>query len=129
MVEQLRKMGHEVYDFRNPPNGTDFSWRQVAYHHEPGTTPDISDYLDAIQHPVAEAGFNADFEAMKWADTFVLLLPCGRSAHIEAGWAMGQGKPTHIVLSEDKFEPELMYLIAGHEFIHDTPETFYNAIS
>jgi hypothetical protein len=38
--------------------------------------------------------------------------PCGRSAHLEAGWAIGQGKPTAILLHEDKFEPELMYRMA-----------------
>jgi hypothetical protein len=51
---------------------------------------------------------------MKWADTFVLMLPSGRSAHLEAGWAIGAGKPTAILLHEDKFEPELMYLMADH---------------
>jgi hypothetical protein len=50
---------------------------------------------------------------MKWADAFVLLLPSGRSAHLEAGWAIGAGKPTCIVLHEEKFEPELMYLLAA----------------
>lgn len=29
---------------------------------------------------------------MKWADTCVLALPCGRSAHLEAGWMSGAGK-------------------------------------
>ena len=52
------------------------------------------------------------FEAMQWADTFVLVLPCGRSAHLEAGWAIGAGKPTAILLNEERFEPELMYRMA-----------------
>ena len=30
----------------------------------------------------------------RWDDTFVLVLPCGRSAHLELGWAVGQGKRT-----------------------------------
>lgn len=40
------------------------------------------------------------------------MLPCGRSAHIEAGWFVGCGKPLYILLSEDQFEPELTYLMA-----------------
>ena len=45
---------------------------------------------------------------MKWADACVLVLPCGRSAHLEAGWFVGAGKPLHI-LQLDREEPELMY--------------------
>ena len=50
---------------------------------------------------------------MVWADVCILLLPCGRSAHSEAGWMQGAGKPTYVILIE-KQEPELMYkLFAG----------------
>ena len=43
-----------------------------------------------------------------WADTCVLVLPCGRSAHTEAGWFAGKGLKT-IVYMPEKQEPELMY--------------------
>ena len=39
-------------------------------------------------------------------------MPCGRSAHLEAGWAIGQDKPTCILLC-DKQDPELMYKMAS----------------
>jgi hypothetical protein len=38
----------------------------------------------------------------------VLLLPCGRSAHLEAGWAAGAGRRV-VVYTRDGEEPELMY--------------------
>ena len=110
LVEMFRQLGHEVYDFRNPrPVDTGFAWSDIdpdwlAWKPWP--------FRDALAHPVAQAGFDSDFDAMKWADTFVLALPCGRSAHLEAGWAIGAGKPTALLLHEDKFEPELMYLMA-----------------
>lgn len=110
LVALFREQGHEVYDFRNPrPGDEGFHWSEIdpewlAWHPQP--------YRDALAHPVAQSGFASDFEAMEWADTFVLALPCGRSAHLEAGWAVGAGKPTAILLHEDKFEPELMYLMA-----------------
>lgn len=66
------------------------------------------EYLRMIEHPAALAGFEADYAAMVKADTFVLVLPCGKSAHLEAGWAMGQGKRV-VILLEDPVEPELMY--------------------
>lgn len=72
-----------------------------------GTTSPES-YLRSIEHPVAIRGFELDFEAMERADTFVLVLPCGRSAHLELGWAVGAGKQTAILL-DDPVTPELMY--------------------
>jgi hypothetical protein len=37
-------------------------------------------------------------------------LPCGRSAHTEAGWFAGQGKKVFAYIPDkDSFEPELMY--------------------
>ena len=66
-----------------------------------------------IEHPRAIEGFDADFAAMEKADTFVLVLPCGKSAHLELGWAIGAGKRTAILL-EDPVEPELMYRMADH---------------
>lgn len=106
VVEALREAGHEVYDFRNPPAGTGFAWSEIdANWLEWG----VDTYRDLLNHQRAVEGFASDFDAMRWADTFVLVLPCGRSAHLELGWAVGQGKRTAILLSQDKFEPELMY--------------------
>jgi hypothetical protein len=116
IVRALRADGHEVYDFRCPAPGKEgFAWNQVGY----GQTafyegsPDIPAYLKALEHPRAVEGFDYDKAAMDWADTFVLALPCGRSAHLEAGWAAGAGKRVIVLLSEDKFEPELMYLLCA----------------
>jgi hypothetical protein len=63
-----------------------------------------------VRHPIAVAGFKSDFDAMVEADTFVLVLPCGKSAHLELGWAVGRGKRTAVLL-DDPAEPELMYLM------------------
>lgn len=47
-------------------------------------------------------------DAMLWADTCVLVLPCGRSSHTETGWFAGRGLKA-IVYMPEKQEPELMY--------------------
>lgn len=73
----------------------------------------IGEYLRMIEHPRALEGFDADFAAMEKADTFVMVLPCGKSAHLELGWAVGAGKRTAILL-EDPVEPELMYRMVDH---------------
>ena len=49
--------------------------------------------------------------ASSWRNKYqpeVLVLPCGRSAHTEAGWFAGKGLKT-IVYMPEKQEPELMY--------------------
>ena len=49
--------------------------------------------------------------ALEEADTCVLVMPSGRSAHLEAGYMIGQDKPTLVYMPEMS-EPELMYLLA-----------------
>lgn len=109
VVQALRAVGHEVYDFRHPAPGNDgFSWSEI----DPAWrnwSPDA--YLAGLRHPRAEEGFFLDLDGLNWSDATVLVLPCGRSAHLEAGYAAGQGKPV-IILLDETFEPELMYKMA-----------------
>lgn len=74
---------------------------------------EVSEYLRMVNHPRALEGFRSDFDAMQAADTFVMVLPCGKSAHLELGWAVGAGKRTAILL-EDPVEPELMYRMVDY---------------
>jgi hypothetical protein len=106
IVSDLRKLGHEVYDFKNPPHGRGgFAWSEI----DPAWNDWTADqYKKALEHPIARAGFKSDFDAMRWADTCVMVLPCGRSANSEAGWMKGAGKSVY-VLQLEKQEPELMY--------------------
>ena len=110
VVSRLRAAGHEVYDFRNPvDNPGGFHWSDVG---EDWQEWSVDEYISNLGHPVAEKGFKADLDAMLWADTCVLVLPCGRSAHTEAGWFAGKGLNT-IVYIPEKQEPELMYKLFG----------------
>lgn len=106
VVAALRDAGHEVYDFRNPPHGGNgFRWTDID---ENALSWNFEQYAEGLQHPKAERQFSADLEALDWADTCVLVLPCGRSAHTEAGWMAGAGKRV-IVYIPEIVEPELMY--------------------
>lgn len=107
VVAALRRAGHNVYDFRNPqPGDHGFSWSQI----DPAWKDwSPEQYRNALTHPIARDGFASDFGAMQWCDELCLVLPSGRSAHIEAGWAMGAGKRVSIFMPS-KEEPELMYL-------------------
>ena len=106
VVETLRGAGFEVYDFRNPGDGKDpFKWQYVS---EDWLDWTPAEYRDNLAHPRAEAQFANDIAAMESCDACVLVLPCGRSAHTEAGWFAGRGKPV-IAYIPEKQEPELMY--------------------
>ena len=114
LVERLRREGHEVYDFRNPPGGTGFAWSQVPLHG--GANKDsipAGDYLEVLDHPIAKAGFRADMSALFAADIVLLVLPCERDAHLELGWAVGAGKET-VILLDDPCKASLMYLMVDH---------------
>ena len=106
VVERLREEGHEVYDFRNPPSGDPgFRWSSIS---EEYMLWSPQEYREQLGHPKAVRQFRNDIEAMRGCDTCVLVLPCGRSAHTEAGWFAGSGKRV-LVYIPVRQEPELMY--------------------
>jgi len=112
VVALLRSCGHNVYDFRNPaPGNTGFNWREIDPNWQAWTP---QEYREALKHPIARAGFRADMTALESADACVLVLPSGRSASFEFGWAVGAGKRGAVVMYEP-CEPELMYL--GHPIL------------
>jgi nucleoside 2-deoxyribosyltransferase len=117
VVDSLRAEGIPCYDFKRD-EGAQFGWHEVMPDtYVPGSeTMSVGDYLGAIEHPRAIAGYASDFAAMERADTFVLVLPCGRSAHLELGWAVGAGKRTVILLDASRtvMVPELMYKMVDH---------------
>lgn len=125
VVRALRKAGHAPYDFREPvPGESGFAWRDVAPAEYQGDfAPDnvpAAVYLAAMDHPVARHGFKRDMHALRECEVCVLVLPCGRSAHLEAGWAAGAGRKV-VVLLDDPCTPELMYGMAAH-IVTSVPE-------
>ena len=106
VVEALRAAGHDVYDFRNPPHGGNgFRWTDI----DPEAQKwGFAEYSKNLDHQLAQRQFKADLDALNWADTCVLVLPCGRSAHTEAGWLAGRGKKVLVYIPVFE-EPELMY--------------------
>lgn len=106
VVLTLRHLGHEVYDFRNPEEGNNgFHWSEIDPKWQ---TWSPEQYRKALNHTIAVNGFARDMIALQTCDACVLVLPCGRSAHLELGWATGAKKKTHILMLEP-CEPELMY--------------------
>jgi hypothetical protein len=110
IVNELRNNNHQVYDFRNPPGKAGFQWRDIE---EDWINWNTEKYRNLLETSASAAhGFIADYRAMQWADTCVLITPCGKSAHLEAGYFNGANKRLIIYMPE-KQEPELMYLMAN----------------
>lgn len=113
VVRALRAGGHDVYDFRNPePGNTGFAWSDIDPAWQTWTT---EQFRHALLHPIAKHGFELDMRALATCEACVLVLPCGRSAHLECGWAAGAGRKT-LVYSPVQQEPELMYAMLGGVF-------------
>lgn len=107
IVEKLRVWGCEVYDFKHPNGGLGFQWSKIDDKWQDWS---MEQYREAMNSEYARFGFYRDFNAMKDADTCVLCLPCGRSAHLEAGWMKGAGKKVIAYIPNgERIEPELMY--------------------
>jgi len=109
VVKAIRNTGLSVYDFRNPaPGNNGFHWSEIDPNWQSWTA---KQFRDALRHPVAQLGLGRDEAALRSALATVLVMPCGRSAHLELGTAIGLGQYTAILLSDG--EPELMYGMAN----------------
>lgn len=107
VVSKLREAGFDVYDFRNPPSGEGgFKWSYIDENYMDWTPEQYREQLNS--NPLALRQLLNDMQALKECDACVLVLPCGRSAHTEAGWFCGAGKNV-VVYIPCKQEPELMY--------------------
>ena len=99
VVELLRKLDHDVYDFREPRKGErGFSWSEVDPEWK-AWSPER--YRKGLANPIAQAGFKSDMDALRWCDACVAVLPHGRSAALELGWACGAGKRTAVFFPTD----------------------------
>lgn len=108
VVEILRGANHQVYDFKNVEGA--FHWTQLDPTYEHGKTWGGHELISYLSRPLAQDGFKMDMGHLEECDVCVLVLPCGRSAHLEAGWAVGAGKKVIVFIPMfAQVEPELMY--------------------
>ncbi len=101
----------EVDDFTDPSLGRFvFSWDELEdeYKNIPGKVVPSSSYANAIkflEDDRAQKAFVEDVSRIDWADVLILILPCGKSAHMELGYAAANGKKI-IVYAPDGFKRE-----------------------
>ena len=110
----LKTQGHEVDCFASEENGRiSFNWSKL---------PDIQDKLpkmdakDMLEVPRVQEAFREDKKWIDWCDLCLLTLPSGKSSHLEAGYAKGQGKTVVIFGDLKKGDFDVMYGFADAIF-------------
>lgn len=108
LVEKIRAKGKTVYSFIEG-DGEAYELKDIEGALHPEEFMQHFEKRDWQTDPAIREVFEIDLQALKSATTCILLLPAGKSAHIEAGIAFGLGKEC-ILIGEQK-EAESLYLI------------------
>ena len=84
-------------------------------------------YGEALEDIAATHVFEFDLKHLNLASTVVLVLPAGKSGHLELGYSVGKGKRTYILLEQGE-DPrwDVMYKFADKVFA--SPEELVNQI-
>lgn len=109
IAHQLREATHEVFDdwYAAGPEADD-KWRE----YEKGRGHSYPEALDGF---AAHHVFQFDQTHLHRCEAAVLVLPAGKSAHLELGYTIGQGKPGYILLDDPK-RWDVMYRFAQGVF-------------
>jgi nucleoside 2-deoxyribosyltransferase len=109
-ANQIVAEGYEVFaDWFNPGPAAD------DYHRDYARARGWS-YRQFLEGPAAKNIFDFDKYHMSRCDALVLLMPAGKSAHLELGYTLGQGKPGYIVFEEEPERYEIMVQFATQIF-------------
>lgn len=102
----LRAIGWDAFDdWYSPGPETDDKWQE--YEKLRGRT-----YREALYGYHARDVFEFDKKHLDRCDVGVLVLPAGKSAHIELGYLVGSGKRAYILLDGEPERFDLMYQFA-----------------
>jgi len=110
----LNSQGHAVDCFASEDNGRiSFNWSKLDDIQDKLPKMDAKDMLEV--HKVKEA-FKEDKKWLDWCDLCILILPSGKSAHLEAGYAKGKDKIVVIFGDLQKGDFDVMYGFADGIF-------------
>lgn len=103
IANRLRAEGFDVFDdwYAAGPEADDH-WK--AYEQARGRT-----YKEALKGAAAKNVFAFDKKNIDASDAIVLVLPAGRSGHIETGYAAGTGKKAFVLMEGDSERWDVMY--------------------
>lgn len=112
IAAKMRAASLDVFDdwYAPGPEADDY-WR--TYEMQRGRT-----FLEALSGYAARHIFDFDKHHIDSSHVGVLVLPAGKSAHMELGYMLGQGKPGFILLDNDPERWDVMYQFATDIFIN-----------
>ncbi len=109
LTRRIRAKGKTVYCFLEG-DGQEYHLKATSSDHDPEAfMRNFENIPDWQTNPEVQRVFDVDMNALKDSQHVLLLLPAGKSAHIEAGAAYGLGKRLSVI-GEQK-EAESLYLI------------------
>lgn len=112
VAEILRKLGHEVFDdWRSPGPDADDHLRD--YYRERGFN-----YRQIMESPSAKLAFEYDKKHLAEADCAVMVMPAGKSGHLELGTVIGSGKPGYILFDKEPDRVDIMHGFATKIFLN-----------
>lgn len=110
----IRKMGFEVFDdWHGAGPEADDHWQK--YEQARGRT-----YAEALEGYAAKHAFAFDKAHLERSDIGLLIMPAGKSGHLELGWMAGKGKTTYILFDQEPERWDVMVQFATQVFF-DTP--------
>jgi hypothetical protein len=109
---QIRALGFDVFDeWFGAGERADECWQ--AYEETRGRH-----YRVALYGRSAVNIYQFDLRNLNDSDLGVLLLPAGKSGHLELGYLIGQGKPGFVLFPEEPTHWDVMYQFAREVFFH-----------
>ncbi len=117
---ELRTQGFDVFDdwWSNGYEADDWLWE-----YEKGRG---HSYLQALKGFAAQHIFEFDKKHLNRCEAGVLLLPAGKSCHLELGYILGQGKLGYILLDKLPERIDVMYNFASGVF--DQKEQLFDVL-
>jgi len=75
-------------------------------------------YKEALTCYAARNNFEFDKRHIDSSDIVIMVMPCGKSGHLELGYSIGAGKEAHILFDKEPERFDLMYNFVPVENIH-----------
>lgn len=108
----LKSYDHYVYIFCDPMEPA----AQISLKLRKDDKTKLWDSWNALRTSEVKEIFESDFQQLKECDLVLLLTPSGKSAHMEAGYAVGAGKALVILDHPVLGEWDAMYCMADAVF-------------
>lgn len=106
VAKSLREVGFEVYDeWWCPGEFADQNWQDYSKFNG-------LNYTEALDSWHARQVFEIDKGHLDRCSEAILVLPAGKSAHLELGYIVGTGKRGYILLDSEPDRYDLMYKFA-----------------